>query len=253
MAGLKDTPESATVVLVEDDAAFAEEMVEFLEAHGLATTWIGELADVLAAVDRIEPDIVVLDQFVAGRDSLLLLPELRRRYAGGLLVLTGNQDVTDRILALETGADDFVAKSLGARELLARVRAVLRRARPAAARPAGDGESGPGAQWRVDTLRQEVRAPDGTPLRLTGAEFQALLYLAARAGQVVAREDISLAVLNRPFSALDRSVDNLVSRLRKVLEPHFGDEAVIRSVRGRGYVFFALELARVVEPVQEAG
>jgi two-component system, OmpR family, response regulator len=237
--------ESAQVVLIEDDPAFAEELTEFLESHGLSVHWINSLQDALGTVVRMRPDVVVLDQFVAGRDSLLLLPELRRTYSGGLLVLTGNQDVTDRILALETGADDFVAKSLGARELLARLRAVLRRARAAVTRGAESaGAAGGGAAWHIDMLRQQVRAPDGAMLRLTGAEFQALVFLAQRAGRVVLREDVSQSVLDRPFSVLDRSVDNLVSRLRKALEPHFPDEAVIRSVRGRGYVFLAMDMAR---------
>ena len=238
--------DTVQVVLVEDDAAFAEDLVEFLQAHGLSVHWLDSLQDMVATVLRLQPDVVVLDQFVAGRDSLLLLPELRRRYSGGLLVLTGNQDVTDRILALETGADDFVAKSLGPREMLARLRAVLRRVRPpASAAPLAAAPSGPA--WHIDVLRHQVRAPDGTMLRLTGAEFQALVFLAQRAGRVVSREEVSEAVLDRPFSALDRSVDNLVSRLRKALEAHFVDEPVIRSVRGRGYVFLAMDIARGVD------
>ena len=241
--------DSAQVVLVEDDPSFAEELVEFLEAHGLSVHWLNSVQDVVTTVLRLQPDVVVLDQFVAGRDSLLLLPELRRRYRGGLLVLTGNQDVTDRILALETGADDFVAKSLGPREMLARLRAVLRRVRPAPSTPASMASPATpiGPAWQIDLLRHQVRAPDGSMLRLTGAEFQALVFLAQRAGRVVSREEVSETVLDRPFSALDRSVDNLVSRLRKALETHFVDEPVIRSVRGRGYVFLAMDIARAVE------
>ncbi len=160
----------STIVLVEDDAPFAEELVEFLTAHGLRTIWFPGMSGRIAEIVQLQPDLLVLDQLVAGHDWLTLLPELRRVYPGGVVVLTSNTDPVDRIVALETGADDFVAKSLGPRELLARLRAVLRRVGPGV-QPAPP----PSARWVIDTRRHLLVAPDGTPMKLTSTEFEALV------------------------------------------------------------------------------
>ena len=225
-----------TIVLVEDDAPFAEELVEFLDAHGIKAIWFDTLTGRLEDIVGLQPDLLVLDQFVAGHDSLTSLAELRRRYHGGVLVLTANTDAVDRIVALETGADDFVAKSLGPRELLARLRAVLRRVRPA------PGTAAQAGRWVIDRRRQLLMAPDGTALKLTGAEFAALVFMSENAGRLISRDELSATLFNRPFAPLDRSVDNIISRIRKVIEPYMPGETAIRSVRGRGYIFVGFEI-----------
>jgi DNA-binding response OmpR family regulator len=237
-------PASPTVLLVEDDASFAEELAEFLAAHGLKAVVLDSLVDLARRVQELQPDVLVLDQFVSGRDALPLLPELRGIFAGGIMVLTGNLDQTDRVVALEVGADDFIAKSVGPRELLARLRAVLRRAQL----HAGGGkppQARPGGRWRIDTRRLEVHAPDGSLLPLTRTEFHALVVLMQKAGELLTRDHVSLTVLGRRFSPLDRSVDNMISRVRKALEPHLGGQSSISSVRGKGYVFDAFVLADI--------
>jgi DNA-binding response OmpR family regulator len=234
-----------TVLLVEDDSPFAEELSEFLVGHGLKAVVCDSLADLAPRVQELQPDALVLDQFVGGRDVLPLLAGLRSIFAGGIMVLTGNQDRTDRIVALEVGADDFISKSAGPREFLARLRAVLRRAQLHAGGEQPTVQAKPGGRWRIDTRRLEVHSPDGTLLPLTRTEFHALVVLMQKAGELVTRDHVSLTVLGRRFSPLDRSVDNMVSRVRKALEPHLGGQPSISSVRGKGYVFDAFVLADV--------
>jgi DNA-binding response OmpR family regulator len=161
------------------------------------------------------------------------------------MVLTGHPERADRAVAPEIGADDVISRSVGPREFLTRLRAVLRRAPPRAGRDNQLPQVSPGGRWRIDTRRLEVRAPDGTLLALTRTEFQALVVLMRKAGDLVTRDHVSLTVLGRRFWPLDRSVDNMVSRVRKALEPHLGGQPSISSVRGKGYVFDAFMLADV--------
>lgn len=240
----------ARILLIEDEAGFAEELEQFLALHGISTVWMATSDGIEETLREVSPDAVILDQFVGKTDCLTLIPALRQVYGGGLLVFSGNQAAVDRIVALESGADDYVTKSVGARELLAHLRAVLRRSaeRNATAphglitccAPAGEG-------WVIDRGRRSVRAPDGTDLRLTEAEFSALMVLHHNAGRLVTRDELSAAVLGRPYRPTDRAVDNLVSRLRMMLGPHMDGDAGLRPVRGRGYEFVGLE------PVVDAG
>ena len=228
------------VVLVEDDPAYAEELVEFLELHGMKAIWLKSFADLAVTIRLRSPDLLVLDQFVAGMDAVTLLFDVRRYYNGGIVLLTGNQDATDRIVALETGADDFVTKSLGPRELLARLRAICRRMAPQSTNSERHPEPG---RWIIDSRQNRVQTPNGTTLQLTYTELHILIYLVKNPGRVIDRDELSVAVLRRRFMAKDRSIDNMLSRIRVMLTPHMLDHQVIRSVRGRGYVFPGLDLA----------
>ncbi len=239
-----DLDTTVHVLLVEDNADYASELVAFLGNHGLHTVWVNTLDDLARRVADLNPAVLVLDQFVGGRDSLMIISNLRGGFQGGVMVLTGNQDPFDRIVALETGADDFVAKSLGPRELLARVRAVSRRTASASSADNVMTEPDPplprastNSHWRVDMRRMEIVTPSGMPLRLTRTEFQALILMIRAAGELVTRDTLSVEVLRRPFSPFDRSVDNMVSRIRRTLKPHLGGQEAINAVRGQGYVF----------------
>lgn len=230
----------AAVVLVEDDPPYAEELVEFLHRHGMKVVWFRSFGEMAANIRRLSPNLLVLDQFVAGQDAVMLLPDLRRGYGGGILLLTGNQDPTDRIVALETGADDFVAKSLGPRELIARMRAVLRRLGSRSDMPVRQAQAG---QWVIDGRRNKVQAPNGISIHLTNTELEMLIYLINNSGRLISRDELSAAVLRRGYLPEDRSVDNMLSRIRVILRPYVRDGHVIRSVRGRGYLFTGLDLA----------
>ena len=230
------------LLLIEDDEVLAKELIEFLGSHGFDVRWLRSYDNIIKEISGSPLDILVLDQFVKGRDALTLLPDIRNRFEGGIVFLTGNQDTIDRIVALESGADDFILKSLGARELLARLRAVARRSRPDVKDKSASTATPASSLWSVDPRRQAVIAPNGDILQMTHTEFLVLTYLARRAGHIVTREELSQSVFNRVFTPQDRSVDNTVSRIRRAIEPHLGGDIAVRSVRGRGYIFTAFDV-----------
>src|SRR6185312_7599160 len=210
------------LLLVDDDETYAEELSSYLGVHGFAVESCGSMEEAFDRISAKTPDIVILDQFLGTLDSLSMIRRLRRRFMGGLMILTGNAEPTDRIVGLELGADDFVSKLTTPREIVARLRSLLRRSQNLAASqedgPAPAKAPAVAGKWVLDMSRQELYAPNGRLVHLTSAEFGTLRHLNAHRGQAVSREDLSHAVLHRRFDALDRSIDNLVSRLRKKFE-----------------------------------
>jgi DNA-binding response OmpR family regulator len=234
------------VLLVEDDDSFAQEIGEYLQNHGLTSTRISGLDNLGEDIRRLGPRVVLLDQFIGGSDALILLPQLRTVYAGGLVVLTANRDETDRIVALELGADDFIVKTQPPREILARVRAVMRRSAqiivPTDRADVLADEPGSRRSWLIDLSRRALFAPDGTQVHLTSTEFELLAYLSARTGQTAPRAELYAAILRRPaYGSDDRAIDNLVSRVRAALAPFLPHHNPIKSMRGVGYIFVGLE------------
>jgi len=163
------------------------------------------------------------------------------------MTLTGNSDPTDRNVGLEFGADDYVSKLVPPREILARLRSLLRRP-PLSPRPAIP-VSPPivAGQLRLDTAGRELLGLAGEIVHLTSAEYGTLRYLDDHRGQSVSRDDLSIAVLHRRFDAFDRSIDNLVSRLRKKIEAIGPDFRALKTVRGEGYVFLGFEANDLVK------
>jgi two-component system OmpR family response regulator len=218
------------ILLVEDDQAFATEFCAFLDTFGYCAEVATSLDRLKAVSESDEFELIILDQFLNGQDSLRFLAELRQKHVGGLIILTNNQDEADRILGLELGADDFIPKTQKPREILARVRAVLRRSN----RPQVQAS----ASWEIDRARREVRGPDGQPLPLTSAEYNLLYYVAGRQGEVVDRDELYRAVIGREKAGpFDRTLDNLISRVRKVIAASSDYADAFKSVRGRGYFY----------------
>ncbi len=218
------------ILLVEDDQAFAGEFCAFLDSFGYSPRVEFSLDQLKFVSGSDQFDLIILDQFLNGQDSLRFLPELRQRHAGGLIILTNNQDEADRILGLELGADDFIPKTQKPREILARVRAVLRRS--------GRADTPTSAAWEIDQARREVRGPDRQALPLTTAEYTLLLYIAGRQGQVIDRDELYRAVIGREKAGpFDRTLDNLISRVRKVIATRSDYADAFKSVRGRGYFY----------------
>lgn len=216
------------ILIIEDDADFAEEVSDTLAPHGmtslLAGTWKEAQAKLAAG-----PNAIILDQRLGATDTVPLLPEIRAVTNAPLLILTGNRQEADRIMALELGADDFLIKPISGGELVARVKALLRRAGTAPT-PVSQG------QPRIDITARRLTKADGTPIHLTSAEFDLLAKLAARPGQPHSRDDLMMEIFRRPWRPGDRAIDNVVMRLRdKLIAEGFGD--CISTIRAQGYAF----------------
>lgn len=226
------------VLLVEDDARLAALVQEYLEREGFAVTLEARGDRAAERIPRERPDVVILDLMLPGLDGLAVCRAVRPAFPGAILMLTARGEEVDEIVGLEVGADDYLAKPVRPRLLLARLHALLRRrAAPspeAAPTVPEDGALRVGA-LEVWPARREARY-QGAPLDLTTAEFDLLALLAGRAGEVVSREELYLALRGIPYDGLDRSMDLRVARIRRKLGDDARQPAIIKSVRGAGYL-----------------
>jgi two-component system response regulator RstA len=217
-------------MLVEDDEQLASLLREYLESHAMEVSHFACGADALEALERVGPDLVVLDLMLPDMDGLDVCREMRRSWGGQVLMLTALKDDADVVAGLETGADDYVGKPVSPRVLLARIRALLRRA----------GGAGTGERIRIGGLEVRPRARratwEGNDLNLTTTEFDLLEILAGRAGRVQERPGLVRELRGIDFSSIDRSVDVIVSRLRRKLQAAGAPRHLIRTVRGIGYM-----------------
>jgi DNA-binding response OmpR family regulator len=224
--------EPISVVYIEDDQRLASLTARYLESHGVRVTLAADARDGVATVLRERPDAVLLDLMLPGVDGLEACRELRSRVDTPILMVTARGEEVDRVIGLEGGADDYVAKPFSSRELLARLRAQVRRAR---------GRAGPAArQVRaggivVDTAAMRATL-DGRDLDLTTYEFTLLRVLAERAGRVLTREQIIDLVRGSADEVFDRSIDVHVSHLRQKLGDAPRSPRLVKTVRGIGYM-----------------
>jgi len=220
------------VLLVEDDRKLADLTREYLTGHGVVVTQVADGKAGLDAAARTRFDAVLLDLMLPGIDGLTVCRELRSRSDVPILVLTARGEEADRVMGLEMGADDYLAKPYSPRELLARLRAVTRRAK---------GKAGPAtATLRVGGLTVDPAARravlDGRELALTGYEFDILRALVERAGRILSREQLMELAKGSAEEAFDRSIDVHVSRLRQKLGDDPKKPRLIKTVRGAGYL-----------------
>ncbi|MER2267039.1 response regulator transcription factor [Methylobacterium oxalidis] len=230
-------PELAHILLVEDDDGMRVLVIRILRESGYRVTGCRSGAEMWGLWSENPVDLVLLDVMLPGASGFDLLKAIRAKSAVPVIMLSARNEEADRVLGLELGADDYVAKPFGRPELLARIRAVLRRAtiaatQTAAARPEALAFSG----WRLDLRSRALTDPEGAAIDLSGAEFDLLLVFLEHPGRVLAREQILEMSRGRLASPSDRSVDTLVSRLRRKLEPPEGMPPVIKTVRGSGYM-----------------
>lgn len=233
------------ILIVDDDGGFSGQLSTFFERYGFASTVVDHAVDLPAVISKVNPKLVIMDQFVDNSDVIPMLPQIRAVYSGALVLLAANSNLTDRILALEGGADDFLCKSLDLREVLARLRALSRRTFARDTAPRGNDKRSTlpvitRRGWTVNAARREVTAPDGTLVPLTGLEFDSFLLLFQSPGIVIEREELAIRVLRRPLSLAGRSLENLISRIRAKFEVYVDGHPFIKSVRGKGYVFLEL-------------
>jgi len=228
------------LLIVDDDQKLVNLLKRFLEGEAFQVDAAYDYASGLAAALSGEHELIILDVMLPGGSGFELLKALRRQSAVPVLLLTARGEAIDRILGLEIGADDYLAKPFDPRELVARIRAIFRRTRePAPAGPRAEhDEVLTAGDVRMSVGKRTVTSSN-TPIELTTVEFNVLELLLRRAGTVVTREQIAEIALGRPLSAFDRSVDVHVSHVRKKLGVGPSTEDMIRPVRGIGYLLAA--------------
>lgn len=221
------------VLIIEDDVRLAELTRDYLESNGFKVTVEGEGSRGVEQILALQPDLVILDLMLPGEDGLSICRRVRPDYAGPILMLTARTDDMDQVLGLEMGADDYVPKPVQPRVLLARMRALLRRAE--LTDQSGDSRLSFG-NLEVDSATREAWL-EGERVDLTSAEFDLLWLLASNAGRVLSREEIFNDLRGIKYDGQDRSIDVRVSRIR----PKIGDDPNhphrIKTVRSKGYLF----------------
>ncbi|TAJ97460.1 MAG: response regulator [Reyranella sp.] len=227
---------SPHILIVEDDADIRTMVSRFLTKHGCRVTATADGPSMSRATATARIDLVVLDIMLPGEDGLSICRRLRATSSVPIIMLTAAGDPVARVVGLEMGADDYVAKPFDPHELLARVRAVLRRA---AALPQAEKPVGPMrfAGWQLDPVGRELRSPAGVRVMLTSGEFDLLLAFCRHAQRTLTRDQLLDLTQGRGTEAVSRSIDILVSRIRRKIEDDPRDPALIKTVRSGGYVF----------------
>lgn len=224
---------TARIVVVDDDPDIRELVRRALVPEGFAVTTAGSGAELRAVLATGACDLIVLDVMLPGENGLEICRALRRTSSVPIIMLTVLAEEGDRVAGLDVGADDYLAKPFGTRELIARIRAVLRRA---------GGAAGPGAAvyrfagWTLDTLRRRLTSPEGAMVRLTAGEYDLLVTLLEHPGQVLSRDRLAEMAKGRMAHLFDRSIDIQVGRLRRKIEPDPKEPTLIQTVRTGGYI-----------------
>lgn len=231
------------ILIVDDDPEIRSLLGEYLRRQGLRVSAAADARQLRAVLAQGSVDLIVLDLMLPGEDGLSLCRDLRARDVEPVpvLMLTARSDESDRILGLEMGADDYLTKPFAARELLARIRAILRRARmlPPNLRVQEAADGLAFGDWRLDTRARHLLDAQGTMVALTGAEYRLLRVLLTHPQQVLSRDQLLSLTQNREAEAFDRSIDLLISRLRQRLRDEVREPRYIKTVRNEGYVLSA--------------
>jgi two-component system OmpR family response regulator len=225
------------VLIVDDDEDIQSLLEAYLRKNGFDAQAVGDGKTMWEALAAKPVSMVVLDLMLPGEDGLALCRQLRQRSQVPVLMLTARGEAVDRILGLEMGADDYLPKPFDPRELLARIRNILRRAKSL---PADTEINVPETfsflGWRLDTRARNLCAPDGMVVPLSGAEYRLLLIFLQNPNIVLSRDQLSNFTYGRDADPLDRTLDMQVSRLRERLREQAREPEIIKTVRGKGYV-----------------
>jgi two-component system response regulator CpxR len=225
-----------SVLLIDDDSELTRLLEEYLQEEQLQLDAAHDGRDGLEKALNHSYSVVVLDVMLPGMSGLDVLKQLRQKSSVPVLMLTARGSELDRILGLELGADDYLAKPFNPRELVARIRAILRRTTGAAAPPALNAQPLRLADVELHSESRSVVC-SGRPVTLTGAEFDLLAAFLRQPGKIISREELTQSALARPMSPMDRSIDVHVSNLRRKLGPYDGQQERIKAIRGSGYVY----------------
>ena len=228
------------IAVVDDEADITRLLAGYLQGHGYRITQLHEGRSLLSLMAQDPPALVLLDLGLPGEDGFSIARQLREHWRCGLVIVTGRGDSVDKVVGLEVGADDYVTKPFDLRELLARIKAVLRRLVPgeaaADAAPAALRSKLRFAGWELDTAARSLTSPQGQDVALTSGEFDLLCAFAQHPGRVLSRDFLLEQTRGREAAPFDRTIDVQVGRLRKKLEEDAEDPQIIKSVRGAGYI-----------------
>ena len=229
------------ILVVDDDTEIRQMVADYLRKNGLRASTAADGREMRATLDTQTIDLILLDVMMPGEDGLTLARNLRagKHRAVPVVMLTARDDQTDRIIGLEMGADDYVTKPFVARELLARIKAVIRRTRmlPPNLQVSETSRLLAFGRWRLDTTARHLLDPDDTAVALSGAEFRLLRVFLDHPNRVLNRDQLLNLTQGRDAELFDRSIDLLVSRLRQRLQDGAREQSYIKTVRNEGYVF----------------
>jgi two-component system OmpR family response regulator len=229
------------ILVVDDDREIRELISSYLTKNGMRTTVAADGRQMRSFLEGNAVDLIVLDVMMPGDDGLVLCRELRagKHKATPILMLTARDDELDRVLGLEMGADDYLTKPFAARELLARIKAVLRRTRmlPPNLQISEAGQLLSFGDWRLDTVARHLIDSQGTAIALSGAEYRLLRVFVDHPQRVLNRDQLLNLTQGRDADLFDRSIDLLVSRVRQRLGDDAREPTYIKTVRSEGYVF----------------
>ena len=230
------------ILIVDDDANARSLLRDYLLENGFAVSEAGEGIEMRQILSREVIDLVLLDIMMPGDDGLTLAKNIRRESSIPIIMVTGRGEAVDRAVGLESGVDDYIAKPFFLREVLARIRTVLRRTGSSPAAAAAVIESAGGgllgfAGWQLDLRQRKLRRPDGAFVGLTTREFDLLCAFARAPNRTLTRDDLTRLVKGRDWAAYERTIDNQVVHLRRKIEVDPSNPELIKTVHGAGYVF----------------
>ena len=234
-----DQSDATRLLLVDDEAALREPLAEYLARQGFIVTQAANAAEARSRLRDDAPDLVLLDIMMPGEDGLSLCRHLAESQQVPTILLTARGEATDRIVGLEIGADDYVTKPFEPRELVARIRSVLRRANKGPAAAAAEDEIFAFDGWTLDPLKRKLNDAEGAAVPISSVEFRLLLAFLEHPRQVLDRDRLLDMVQGREAHLFDRAVDNQVSRLRRKIEADPRNPTLIQTVWGGGYMLAA--------------
>ena len=230
------------IAVLDDEIEITKVLAHYLQSHGYRVTQLHNGRALMDLMPADPPALVLLDLGLPGEDGFSIARTLREHWRCGLVIVTGRGDAVDKVVGLEVGADDYVTKPFDLRELLARIKAVLRRLTPGEAPATGATAHSVQrsklrfAGWELDTAARSLTSPQGEDVALTTGEFTLLRAFAEHAGRVLSRDFLLEQTRGREGGPFDRTIDVQVGRLRKKLEADADDPQIIKSVRGAGYI-----------------
>lgn len=225
------------LLLVDDEASIREPLGKYLERQGFRVTEANDASNARSSLIAYEIDLVLLDIMMPGEDGLSLCRYIAANDGPPVILLTAKSEETDRIIGLEIGADDYVIKPFSPRELVARVKAVLRRMETGTRTIKAEGESYGFGGWTLKTSEQALYDNDGILVSMSSGEYRMLETLVTRAGQVLSRDQLLDLTRGREGGPFDRAIDNQISRLRRKIEVDVKDPMHIKTIWGGGYRF----------------